>query len=83
VANYDISASVSNTTTPDLLQYAYNQGLDMGKLGRPGGIEDSANSAVCPPGVDLEGVFCKAMVRGYEDGFAQTCKPTEGYTCPQ
>ena len=71
--NYYIAAKVSNTTSPELLNYAYNQGLAMGRQGGPNGIGDSANSAVCPPGVDLYGDYCKAMVRGYEDGFAQTC----------
>jgi hypothetical protein len=34
--NYDIPASVgNNTTTPELLQYAYNQGLIMGRQAGP------------------------------------------------
>ena len=83
VDNYDIPASVTNTTSPELLNYAYNQGLAMGRQTGPAGIEDSAPGAVCPLGVDLDGAFCRAWVIGYEDGFAQTCKPTEGYTCPR
>ena len=74
-----IAAKFSNTTSPELLNYAYNQGLTMGRQAGPNGIEDSANSAVCDSGVDLYRDYCKAMVRGYEDGFAQTCVPAEGY----
>jgi hypothetical protein len=85
--NYTIAAKVSNTTTsPELLNYAYNQGLAMGRGEGPNGRGDSAPGAVCPSGVDLEGAFCKAWVIGYEDGFAQTCNPkaaaASGDTCP-
>ena len=79
-----VSALANTTTGNNNLQNAYNQGLVMGRQAGPNGIEDSAPGAVCPTNVDLEGPFCKTMVKGYEDGFTQTCVPAAGYgyECP-
>ena len=70
-------------------QYWYDQGLAMGLSAGPYGIEDSAQSAVCPSSIFQGGItnstnltLCDAMVKGYEDGFAHTCSQRFGDTCP-